>query len=72
MFIRGKLSNQQLIPNQTVSLKVLKSMRENALRIKSNNKIKANTEQTVYLIDNLGNKVSRTVNFGIKESIFRK
>lgn len=64
--------NQQLIPNQTVSLKVLKSMRENVLRIKSSNKIKANTEQTVYVIDNLGNKVSRTVNFGIKGVDFQE
>lgn len=64
--------NQQLIPNQTVSLKVLKSIRENVLRIKSSNKIKANTEQTVYVIDNLGNKVSRTVNFGIKGVDFQE
>ena len=64
--------NQQLIPNQTVSLKVLKSMRENVLRIKSSNKIKANTEQTVYVIDNLGNKVSKTVNFGIKGVDFQE
>lgn len=64
--------NQQLIPNQTVSLKVLKSMRENVLRIKSSNKIKANTEQTIYVIDNLGNKVSRTVNFGIKGVDFQE
>jgi len=65
-------TNQQLIPNQTVSLKVLKSMRENVLRIKSSNKIKSNTEQTVYVIDNLGNKVSRTVNFGIKGVDFQE
>jgi HlyD family secretion protein len=65
-------TNQQLIPNQTVSLKVLKSMRENVLRIKSSNKIKANTEQTVYVIDNLGNKVSKTVNFGIKGVDFQE
>ena len=64
--------NQQLIPNQTVSLKVLKSMRENVLRIKSSNKINANTEQTVYVIDNLGNKVSKTVNFGIKGVDFQE
>lgn len=64
--------NQQLIPNQTVSLKVLKSIRENVLRIKSSNKIKANTEQTVYVIDNLGNKVSKTVNFGIKGVDFQE
>lgn len=58
-------SNQRLIPNQTVRLKVLKTMRENVLRVKSANKFKANSEQQVYVIES-GEKVSRTVNFGIK------
>lgn len=58
-------SNQRLIPNQTVRLKVLKTMRENVLRVKSANKFKENSEQQVYVIES-GEKVSRTVNFGIK------
>lgn len=58
-------SNQRLIPNQTVRLKVLKTMRENVLRVKSANKFKANSEQLVYVIES-GEKVSRTVSFGIK------
>jgi HlyD family secretion protein len=58
-------SNQRLIPNQTVRLKVLKTMRENVLRVKSANKFKENSEQLVYVIES-GEKVSRTVNFGIK------
>lgn len=58
-------SNQRLIPNQTVRLKVLKTMRENVLRVKSANRFKANSEQLVYVIES-GEKVSRTVNFGIK------
>ena len=58
-------SNQRLIPNQTVRLKVLKTMRENVLRVKSANKFKENSEQQVYVIES-GEKVSRTVNVGIK------
>lgn len=58
-------SNPHLIPNQTVSLKVLKSIRENVLRVQSGSKFKANTEQTVYVLDS-GNMIPRIVNFGIK------
>ncbi len=58
-------SNPHLIPNQSVKLQVLKSMREKVLRIRSGNSFKANTEQTVYVLDS-GNVVPRTVIFGIK------
>ncbi|MBV5334279.1 MAG: efflux RND transporter periplasmic adaptor subunit [Sulfuricurvum sp.] len=58
-------SNPYLIPNQTVKLQVLKSMREQVLRIRSGNSFKANSEQTVYVLDS-GNVVPRTVIFGIK------
>lgn len=58
-------ANPKLIPNQTIHMKVLKSMRENVLRIRSSSKIKANSEQTVHVLE-LGTLVSRTVNFGIK------
>jgi HlyD family secretion protein len=58
-------SNPHLIPNQTVKLQVLKSMREKVLRIRSGNSFKANSEQTVYVLDS-GNVVPRTVTFGIK------
>ena len=40
-------------------------MRENVLRVKSANKFKENSEQQVYVIESV-EKVSRTVNFGIK------
>jgi len=58
-------NNPHLIPNQTVKLQVLKSMREKVLRIRSGNSFKANSEQTVYVLDS-GNVVPRTVIFGIR------
>lgn len=58
-------NNPHLIPNQTVKLQVLKSMREQVLRIRSGNSFKANSEQTVYVLDS-GNVEPRTVIFGIK------
>jgi len=58
-------NNPHLIPNQTVKLQVLKSMREKVLRIRSGNSFKANSEQTVYVLDS-GNVVPRIVIFGIK------
>jgi len=58
-------SNPYLIPNQAVKLLVLKSMKEKVLRIRSENSFKANSEQTVYVLDS-GNVVPRTVIFGIK------
>ena len=58
-------SNQRLIPNQTVRLKILKVLRENVLRVKAVNKFKANSDQLVYIISS-GEKVSRQVSFGAK------
>jgi len=58
-------NNPHLIPNQSVKLQVLKSMREKVLRIRSGNSFKANSEQTVYVLDS-GNVVPRNVIFGIK------
>lgn len=58
-------SNQRLIPNQTVRLKILKVLRENVLRVKAVNKFKANSDQLVYIIRS-GEKVSRLVSFGAK------
>jgi HlyD family secretion protein len=60
-----KSDNPKLIPNQTVKLLVLKSVKDSVLRISANNNFKANSEQTVYILDS-GKVVSRTVNFGIK------
>ena len=58
-------NNSNLIPNQAVKLLVLKSVKDGVLRISANNNFKANSEQTVYILDS-GKVVSRTVNFGIK------
>jgi HlyD family secretion protein len=58
-------NNPRLIPNQAVKLLVLKSVKNGVLRISANNNFKANTEQTVYILDS-GKVVARTVYFGIK------
>ena len=58
-------NNPRLIPNQAVKLLVLKSVKNGVLRISANNNFKANTEQTVYILDS-GKVVARTVDFGIK------
>ncbi|HAQ19985.1 MAG TPA: hypothetical protein DCR40_12250 [Prolixibacteraceae bacterium] len=58
-------NNSKLIPNQAVKLMVLKSVKNNVLRISSDNDFKANSEQTVYILDS-GKVVARRVNFGIK------
>jgi HlyD family secretion protein len=58
-------NNPKLIPNQAVRLQVLKSVKNEVLRISSDNDFKANMEQTVYVLDS-GNVVPRTVQFGIK------
>jgi HlyD family secretion protein len=57
--------NPKLIPNQAVRLQVLKSVKNEVLRISSDNDFKANMEQTIYVLDS-GNVVPRTVQFGIK------
>ena len=58
-------NNPKLIPNQAVKLLVLKSVKNSVLRISADNNFKANSEQTVYILDS-GKVESRTVNFGIK------
>lgn len=55
----------ELIPNQTVKLMVLKSLRNNVLRIPSFGKIKAHSKQVVNVIDS-GKTYTRTVTFGLK------
>jgi HlyD family secretion protein len=60
-------SNPKLIPNQTVRLQVLKSVKNKVLRISANNDFKANSEQTIYVLDS-GKVVARTVQFGMKGS----
>ncbi|MDP2335627.1 MAG: efflux RND transporter periplasmic adaptor subunit [Bacteroidota bacterium] len=64
-------NNPNLIPNQTVNLKVYKSIKDEVLRIPSVNIFKANSEQTIYVLDS-GKVVERTVKFGIKGSDFQE
>ena len=64
-------NNPKLIPNQTVKLQIFKSIKDEVLRVDANNNFKANTEQTVYVLDT-GNMVSRTVYFGIKGSDYQE
>ncbi len=64
-------NNPKLIPNQTVQLQVLKSMKNEVLRISANNNFKVNAEQTVQVLDS-GNVVTRTVFFGIKGADYQE
>jgi len=64
-------NNSKLIPNQTVKLTVLKSIKDNVLRISSSNDFKANSEQTIYILDS-GKTVPRNVVFGMKGSDYQE
>ena len=64
-------NNPKLIPNQSVKLQVLKSVKNEVLRISSDNNFKDNAEQTVYVLDS-GNVVPRTVQFGIKGAFYQE
>jgi len=64
-------TNPKLIPNQTVKLQVLKSVKNEVLRISSDNNFKGNEEQTVYILDS-GNVVPRTVQFGLKGTDYQE
>ncbi|MDP2113862.1 MAG: efflux RND transporter periplasmic adaptor subunit [Bacteroidota bacterium] len=64
-------NNPKLIPNQSIKLQVLKSIKTEVLRITANNNFKANAEQTVYVLDS-GNMMPRTVYFGIKGADYQE
>ncbi len=64
-------TNPNLIPNQTVKLQVLKSLKDMVLRVPSDAKFKANTEQSIFVIDS-GKVIERTVKFGMKGSDFQE
>lgn len=64
-------NDSKLIPNQTIKLQVLKSVRNEVLRIASNNKFKANSEQTIFILDS-GNRVQRSVNLGMKGAFYQE
>jgi HlyD family secretion protein len=64
-------NNPKLIPNKTVKIYVLKSLKNDVLRISANNNFKANSEQTVYILDS-GKVISRIVTFGIKGNEYQE
>ncbi|MDO9040232.1 MAG: efflux RND transporter periplasmic adaptor subunit, partial [Bacteroidota bacterium] len=64
-------NNPKLIPNQSIKLQVLKSIKTEVLRITANDNFKANAEQTVYVLDS-GNMMPRTVCFGIKGADYQE
>jgi len=64
-------NNSKLIPNRSIKLQVLKSVKNEVLRIASNNKFKANSEQTIYILDS-GKRVERNVNLGMKGAYYQE
>lgn len=64
-------TNPKLIPNQTVKLWVLKSVKDMVLRVPFNAKFRANTEQMIYVIDS-GKVVERKVIFGMSGSDYQE
>ena len=64
-------NDSKLIPNQTIKLQVLKSIKNEVLRIASNNKFKANSEQTIYILDS-GNRIQRNVYLGMKGAEYQE
>ena len=64
-------NNPKLIPNQTIKLQVLKSVKNEVLRIAANSKFKANSEQTIYILDS-GKRIQRNVNLGMKGNDYQE
>lgn len=65
------LNNSKLIPNQSVKLQVLMSVKDEVLRISANNDFKSNSKRTVYILDS-GKMIQREVTFGMKGSDFQE
>jgi HlyD family secretion protein len=61
------INNTKLIPNQSVKLQILKSVKDHVLRIPANNDFKTNSKGTVYVIDS-GKRTPKTVTFGLRGS----
>jgi HlyD family secretion protein len=64
-------SSSSLIPNQNVKLKVLKSLRDNVLRVASNKHFRENSEQTIYVLEG-GRETERVVHFGMKGTEYQE
>jgi HlyD family secretion protein len=61
------INNTKLIPNQSVNLQILKSVKDEVLRIPASNDFKTNSKGTVYVMDS-GKMIPKTVTFGLKGS----
>ncbi|MFA9392855.1 MAG: efflux RND transporter periplasmic adaptor subunit [Prolixibacteraceae bacterium] len=61
----------ELIPNQTVKLLVVETLRNNVLRIPALSRYKSNSEQSIYVIDS-GRTVRRKVVFGMKGADYQE
>jgi len=66
-----KNDSPSLISNQNVKMKVLKSLKDNVLRVYSNKHFRENSEQTVYVLEG-SSKVERTVRFGMKGTEYQE
>ncbi len=64
-------NNPNLIPNQTVKIQVLKSLKDHVLRIPASKRFRENSEQTIQVLDS-GKIVDRLVKFGMKGSEFQE
>lgn len=65
------LNNSKLIPNQSVKLQVLMSVKDEVLRISADNDFKTNSKRTVYILDS-GKMIPRNVTFGMKGSDYQE
>ena len=66
-----KNDSPSLISNQNVKMKVLKSLKDNVLRVSSNKHFRENSEQTVYVLEG-SSKVERAVRFGMKGTEYQE
>lgn len=64
-------NSSSLIPNQNVRIKVLKSLKDNVLRVAANKHFRENSEQTIYVLE-AGQEVERLVRFGMKGSEYQE
>lgn len=65
------LNNSKLIPNQSVKLQVLMSVKDKVLRISAHNDFKDNSKRKVYILDS-GKMIPREVTFGMKGSEYQE
>lgn len=64
-------NSSSLIPNQNVKIKVLKSLKDNVLRVAVNKHFRENSEQTIYVLES-GQEIERPVHFGMKGTEYQE